>query len=162
VRIRSWCGTVTDGERFVIRPEDRHQDWRVARACADHLRAQCQALTPESQGIEVVVRPYRRRRSLAQNKCLHGWCKIIADFVEEHHGDRIMPEAWKEWFKSQVLGETEQVMPDGSVRAITKPSSKVTVEEFKELLDYMDRWAATELQLELPRTEDYWESMGRG
>lgn len=149
-----------DEQRFIIRPEDRAKGWPVARNCATYLREACQKLQPEAQGIEVLVRPYRRRRSLAQNKCLHGWCKTIADFVEEHHGDRIMPEAWKEWFKAQVLGQTEVEMPDGSIRAITKPSSKVTVEEFKELLDYMDRWAAENLQLELPRTEDYWEAMG--
>jgi hypothetical protein len=151
---------MSEEQPFRFRPGEQQGNRKVWDNFLQAVQAEKERLFAADTSLELVVRPYRRRRSLAQNRCLHGWCKIIADFVEEHHGDRIMPEAWKEWFKAQVLGQTEVEMPDGTIRAITKPSSKVTVEEFKELLDYMDRWCAERLQLELPRTEDYWEAMG--
>lgn len=151
---------MSEGETFVIRPEDRRQNWRVARACAAYLREQCEALTDEARPVEVVVRPYRRKRSLAMNRCFHGWCKIVSDFVDDHYGIRHPPLVWKEYFKQLFLGETQKTMPDGTVVSYTQPSSELNVEQFGELLTRIDAWAATELSLELPRNDDWMEAMG--
>lgn len=151
---------MTEERRFVIRATDRGQGWPVARECAATLREACQQLQPGSNGVEVWIRPYRKRRSLAMNRCLHGWCKIISDFVDDHYGIRHPPLAWKEYFKQQFLGETQKTMPDGTVVSYTQPSRELNTEQFGELLTRIDAWAATELSLQLPRNDDWMEAMG--
>ncbi len=114
----------------------------------------------EEAPLEVVVGPYRHRRSLAQNNCLHGWMFAIANAYEESHGERISPEAWKEYFKGLFLGEkSTEVM--GKMVTTTRSTSDLPVGEFRDMLDAIDRWAAEHLDLTLPRGIFYEEAMGK-
>lgn len=152
---------MTDEQHYVIRPEDRHQGWRVARACADYLRAQCEALTPESQGIEVVVRPYRRKRSLAQNRLYWWWLKQIADHINASQGTVFSDEEMHEWMKRKFLG-AEVVELHGEKMEIRKSTRKLTTHQFTEYLEQIDWFCVEHLDLVLPRPADlYEEAIGR-
>jgi len=151
-----------DEQRFIIRPEDRGQNWRVARACADHLRAQCAALTPESQGIEVVVRPYRKRRSLAQNRLLWWWLNQIAEHINASQGTAFSDEEIHEWMKRKFLG-ADVVELHGDKVEVRKSTRKLNTQQFTEYLEQIDWFCVEHLDMMLPRPEDlYEEAMGRG
>lgn len=130
---------------------------------SDDIRSRAAALVASlpvnsDRPLEVVVRAYRKRRSLAQNACLHGWCKAIADAYELSHGERIAPAAWKEWLKGRFLGEeTTELM--GRQVTITRHTADLSVVEFRDFLDAIDRWAVENLQLFLPRGYEYDEAM---
>jgi hypothetical protein len=109
--------------------------------------------------LEVIVATYRKRRSLAQNNCLHGWMQAIANAYEESHGDRIPPAAWKEYFKGLFLGE-QSVEVMGKIVTTTRSTSDLPVVEFRDMLDAIDRWAVEHLFLSLPRGPEYDEAMG--
>ena len=110
--------------------------------------------------FEVVVGPYKRRRTLAQNRTFHQWVTAIANAYEESHGERIAPEVWKEYLKSLFLGEASaEVM--GKVVTTTRHTADLSVSEFCDFLDAVDRWAVNELQTFLPRGPDYEEAFGR-
>ena len=108
--------------------------------------------------LEVIVRPYRKNRSLAQNACLHGWCTAIAKSYEEAFGERKSPETFKEYLKGLFLGEeSSEVM--GKTVTTTRHTADLSVVEFRDFLDAVDRWAVEQLQLFLPRGADYEEAM---
>ena len=76
--------------------------------------------------LEVIVRPYRKNRSLAQNACLHGWCTAIANSYEEAFGERKSPETFKEYLKGLFLGEeSSEVM--GKVVTTTRHTADLSV-----------------------------------
>jgi hypothetical protein len=113
----------------------------------------------EEKPLEVVIRPYRRNRTLAQNNLAHKWFAAIADAYEESHGERIAAEAFKEYLKRQLLGEqAKEIM--GQLVTTTRNTSDLSVMEFRDFLDAVDRWAVENLQLFLPRGHDYEEAMG--
>lgn len=109
--------------------------------------------------LEVIVATCRKRRSLAQNNCLHGWMQAIANAYEESHGDRIPPAAWKEYFKGLFLGEqSTEVM--GKIVTTTRSTSDLSVSEFQALLEGIERWAGEHLLIALPHGPEYDEAMG--
>jgi len=130
---------------------------------SDEVRARAAALVASlpvnpDRPLEVLVRAYRKRRSLAQNACLHGWCKAIADAYELSHGERIAPAVWKEWLKGHFLGE-QSVEVMGRQVTVTRHTAGLSVVEFRDFLDSIDRWAVENLQLFLPRGYEYEEAM---
>lgn len=109
--------------------------------------------------LEVIVRPYKRSRSLAQNNTLHLWVGAIATAYEEAFGDRKSPETFKEYLKGLFLGEeSSEVM--GKTVTTTRHTADLSVVEFRDFLDAVDRWAVETLQCFLPRGHDYDEAMG--
>ena len=110
--------------------------------------------------IEVVMRPFKRNRSLAQNSTLHAWLTAIATAYEEAYGERIAPAAWKEYLKRLYLGgESREVF--GEVVTTTRSTASLSVGEFQDFLSAIDQWAVDQLQLFLPRGPDYEDAMGR-
>lgn len=152
---------MTETQRFVIHPRDRDQGWRVAANCRDAIRRQISELHPSGKAVEIRIGPARKARSLAQNRCLHGWMKAISDWWEDASGQRISPEAWKLWFKREYLGESASQMPDGKVVITVRESSSLSVAEFVDFLNRIEVWALNQDGLELPRGDDYLLAMGR-
>ena len=60
-------------QRYVIRPEDQHQGWRVAQKALDGLRDATRTARDSEQPMEVVIRPYRSKRSQEQNRLQWFW-----------------------------------------------------------------------------------------
>lgn len=109
--------------------------------------------------LEVIVRPYKRSRSIAQNNLAHSWFVAIANAYEETFGDRKSPAVWKEYLKGLFLGEeSSEVM--GKTVTTTRHTADLSVVEFRDFLDAIDRWAVETLQCFLPRGHDYDEAMG--
>jgi hypothetical protein len=153
---------MADERRFVLYRAEPSYVQGVINGLIDHLRERYRALG-ENQQVEVVVRPRKRDRSLAQNNLAHKWFQEIANHVEAHWGQRYPAEAWKEWLKIQYLGQEVHTMPDGKVIAYTRHTRDLSVEEFTHFLEQVDAWVAQELGCQLTHPEDlYAEAMGRG
>lgn len=144
---------------FVIRPEDKQQDWRVAKNCQQAIRDAIKICHGVGRPVGIKIVEHRDKRSLAQNRCFHGFMKAIADWWEDASGQRIEPEAWKVWFKRQYLGKKVVEMPDGTQVETLAQTSKLEVDAMKQLLDRIEAWAAEQDGLELPRGEDYQVAM---
>ena len=110
---------------------------------------------------EVVVRPHKSNRTLAQNNLLHHWCREIALGVGESTGEFHQPEAWKEFLKQLFLGQ-ESFMIGGTIITRTKRTRDLKVKPFAEFLGQVDHYSGSELQVFLSRPEDlYYEAMKR-
>ena len=114
----------------------------------------------DERPFELVARPYKKSRTLAQNATFHFWMGTIANAYEESHGERIAPDVWKEFFKRRFLGE-DSVEIMGKIVTTTRSTAGLKIDEFCTLLDAVDRWAVEHLQVFLPRGADYDEAMGR-
>lgn len=152
---------MSEGKRFVIAPGDRDQGWRVAGNCKRAIRDAIATYHQDGKAVEVKIGPARKARSLAQNRCFHGWMKAISDWWEDASGQRISPEAWKLWFKREYLGENASQMPDGKVVVTVRGSSDLTVAEMVDFLNRIEVWATNQDGLELPRGDDYMLAMGK-
>lgn len=97
---------------------------------------------------QVEVKPYKRNRSLEQNALFHKWVQIIAsetgndfDAVKEYLKRRFMAPKVKEAF-----GEVIEVWE----------TRKANVAEMSDLMNKTEAWAASDLEIVLPRPEDRW------
>ena len=131
---------------------------------SDHLTAQALATIrelPRDGSWQVVVAPYRRNRSLAQNRLYWLWLKVIADHVFETTGQQVSDEDMHEWFKARFLG-TRIVEVNGEAVRAAKSTRTLSVAEFSQYLERIDHFAAEHLGLTLPHPQDmYPEAMGR-
>lgn len=147
---------MTDIRRYIVR-DDQIRD----RAAADVARVP----VADDKGrprFQVVIKPFKRSRSLAQNSILHLWMQHISTHYAETHGEWHAPEVWKQYLKALFLGEQSSEMPGGRIVTITRHTSALSVGEFTELLEKIDMWCAEELSLMLPHPQDlYIEAMGR-
>ena len=88
--------------------------------------------------IEVVVKPYKKNRSLEQNDMFHAWCGSIA----EKTGHTKMEI--KDIILEQVFGSEEYLNFQGERRSRLRQTSGMTVQEMSELIE-----RATQLGIEL-------------
>lgn len=147
-------------DRYIIRPQDRENGWRIASNCVDYLREQCRQLSDESSGLEVTIKPYRKKRSLAQNRLYWWWLKFIADHVNDATGNTFSDEDMHDWFREQFLGSRVIEVDATPVRA-RKSTTKLNTVQMTEYLEQVDRYCADRLDLVLPHpVELYAEAMG--
>lgn len=130
------------------------------KAIRDRATADVARLPVADAPWEITIKPFRRSRSLSQNNLLHLWLQTISTHYAETHGEWHSPEVWKQYVKSLFLGEESKEI-NGKIITITRHTSELTVPEFTELLEKIDMWCATELQLVLPHPDIYGEAMGR-
>ena len=98
--------------------------------------------------MEIIIRQYRTKRTIEQNSMLHGICGEIAK-QRQWAGQRIDADGWKRLLVDAWLKESNKarsmVVPslDGqSVVTLGKQTSKMTVEELSELIEFAAAWAA--------------------
>lgn len=113
-----------------------------------------------SQVHEVVVRPHKSNRSLAQNRTLHGWMTERSQKFAEATGKFATSKWWKEYFKEMFLG-SESFEVNGKIITKTRSTADLKVGEFAEFLTTIDRYCVTELHIYLTRREDYDAAMGK-
>jgi len=82
-----------------------------------------------SNKLEVVVKPYKKNRSLEQNDMFHAWCGTIADKTG-HSKQEI-----KQIMVETTFGSEEFLNLKGLVRARLKETSGMNVGEMSELLE---------------------------
>ena len=117
-------------KRWILRtPTIRH-------LCVDWIKSV--ELRPDAQILEVVVKPYKKYRSLEQNAMVHSWCGSIA----EKTGHTKMEI--KDIILEQVFGSEDYLNLQGEVRSRLRQTSGMTVQEMSELIE-----RATQLGIEL-------------
>ena len=102
----------------------------------------------------VDVKPYRKNRSLSQNKLYWKWITCIGDSIgyerDELHAimaDKFLPDEIVEYGGKQIKKD--------------KSTSRLNTKEFTTYLEQIDRWAAIEMGIVLPCPSDvYEEAMG--
>jgi len=82
-----------------------------------------------SNKLEVVVKPYKKNRSLEQNDMFHAWCGTIADKTG-HSKQEI-----KQIMVETTFGSEEFLNLKGLVRTRLKETSGMNVGEMSELLE---------------------------
>lgn len=111
--------------------------------------------TAADGSMQVIIRPTKSKRSIAQNSLLHSWFREIADGYELSHGERHAPDIWKQYLKRLFLGQ-EAITVLGNKMVAMRQTSKLSVKEMTEFMEAVDRWAATELELQLSHPSDLW------
>jgi hypothetical protein len=98
-----------------------------------------------SNKLEVVVKPYKKNRSLEQNDMFHAWCGTIADKTG-HSKQEI-----KQIMVETTFGSEEFLNLKGLVRTRLKETSGMNVGEMSELLERTIQ-IGIELGAEVPET----------
>ena len=88
--------------------------------------------------IEVIVRPYKKNRSLEQNDMFHAWCGTIADKTGHSKGEV------KDILLESVFGSEEYLNLQGEKRSRLRSSSDLSRSEMSELIE-----RTTQLGIEL-------------
>lgn len=103
---------------------------------------------------QVEIKPYKKNRSLAQNKLYWKWITCIGDEIgytsDELHAimaDKFLLDEIIEYGGKEIRKD--------------KSTSRLTTKQFTEYLEKIDRFASAELGIVLPSPEDiYYEAMG--
>ena len=111
-------------KRWILRSDD------IRDICVSWL----QAIEIDEDGLasnklEVVVKPFKKNRSLEQNDMFHAWCGTIADKTG-HSKQEI-----KQIMVETTFGSEEFLNLKGLVRARLKETSGMNVGEMSELLE---------------------------
>jgi len=101
---------------------------------SDNIRNLCvgwlQAIVLQDENlIEVIVRPYKKNRSLEQNDMFHAWCGSIADKTG-HSKEEI-----KNILIETVFGTEEYINLQGDQRTRIRQTSSMTIVEMSELIE---------------------------
>ena len=88
--------------------------------------------------LEVIVRPYKKNRSLEQNDMFHAWCGTIADKTGHSKGEV------KDILLESVFGSEEYLNLQGEKRSRLRSSSDLSRSEMSELIE-----RTTQLGIEL-------------
>jgi len=92
----------------------------------------------DPQLLEVIVKPYKKNRSLEQNDMFHAWCGTIADKTGHSKGEV------KDILLESVFGSEEYLNLQGEKRSRLRSSSDLSRSEMSELIE-----RTTQLGIEL-------------
>ncbi len=112
--------------------------------------------------MECVIRPHKKKRSLAQNNLLWKWLTEISVFIDQEHGQKFKPEELKAEFQERYLGFEAYKKLDGSIGKKLIGTSKLTVLQKRDFLESIEYYARSEIGVNLTHPEDYYyEAMGK-
>lgn len=132
-------------QTYIVRPEDAHQDWRIARSA---IRAACQMARDRGKPVEVVVRPYRRRKSDPQNRTIWMWHTEVASQLTERCAELGSEVRWsrddvhEHIFKPRFMPQRERMLPTGEITYSPMGTSDkaATVEVMSEAMERYLCW----------------------
>ena len=124
---------------YVLKNDD------VKKSCTDHIQS--------LDGVyRVIIEPYKKDRTKAQNRLYWLWLGIIAADTGNS------PENLHEVLKLKFLG-TEKIQSLGYLIEIPKSTTKLTTQEFTDYLDKIEALALS-IDIRLPHpAELYYEAM---
>ena len=96
------------------------RDHRVQDLCVDYIDS---IDTRPDDLIEVIVRPYKKNRSLEQNDMFHAWCGTIAEQTGHSKGEI------KDILIESVFGTEEYLNLQGEKRSRLRATSDMNVGE---------------------------------
>ena len=118
------------------------------KAIAERACAYIHSVVGVEPPVAVTVLPYHGKRTRDQNDRLH---KALRTIAEEGwlNGRQGSVEDWKAYLLlSGGFAEVYTDIATGEQRALPKPTSKMTVAEFSDLIEYVVRYAAQTLGIE--------------
>lgn len=119
----------------------------MPRRLADYLKANAGREAREGRPLLVTVDTYRAKRSSEQNRLLHALLNTIAENATVG-GKYFDAETWKEHVRRKFIGTEEIHLPDGSRIERGISTASLTVPEFTLLIERVQAWAQTELNVE--------------
>lgn len=93
--------------------------------------------------LEIVLRPYRSKRSTEQNKRLWALYRDIAENVWVN-GRRFDSETWHEHFKREFIGVEEVVLPSGEIERRGISTTSLSTAEMTDYQTRLEAWAAAQ------------------
>ncbi len=147
-------------KRYILR------DFTIRDSCKTYLDT---IAIDADKPLEVLVRPYKKNRSLAQNNLLWMWLGLIANHIREEYGLMFdgmegtpTSEDLKDYFQRKFLGFKTYPMPGYEYLADrVRGTSELNTAQFTEFLQRIDVYAGSELGLRLPHPADlFYEAMG--
>tara|TARA_R100000656_G_scaffold33674_4_gene28969 strand:+ start:702 stop:1088 length:387 start_codon:yes stop_codon:yes gene_type:complete len=102
------------------------RDHRIQDLCVDYIDS---IDTRPDDLIEVIVRPYKKNRSLEQNDMFHAWCGTIAEQTGHSKGEI------KDILIESVFGTEEYLNLQGEKRSRLRATSDMNVGEMSELIE---------------------------
>jgi len=100
-------------------------------------------------GMEVVIRAHKSRRSLSANGLYWQWVDRIRWHVAESTGQIYSAEELHEWLKGKFL-PTKTVEVGGETQRCRLSTAKLNTKEFGEYMDQIDKYCSANLMLFLP------------
>lgn len=105
---------------------------------------------------QVEIKPYRKIRTLQQNKYLWGVVyPTIRKFYADHEGKQYSDEGIHEHFKRLYCTYTVESTPSGDVK-LYRSTTKLTPQEFSNLFENIFRDAA-EAGIQIPPADFKWD-----
>jgi len=89
-------------------------------------------------GLEIVVRPMKEKRSVAQNRRYHALIRELSA-IAWLDGRQYSKEAWHEWAKQEFIGWED--LPNGQRRGIS--TTTLSIEDFGNYMTQIEQWAAS-------------------
>lgn len=111
---------------------------------------------------EVELKPYKGKRSLAQNRLMWKWIDEIRLHIADSTGQLWSSDDIHEWLKDQFL-PAKVVEIDGKPAKARKSTAALNTREFTEYLEQIEMYCADRLGLLLTHPSVlYYEAMGIG
>lgn len=107
--------------------------WNIAR----------EMLGKAKHGLEIVVRPMKDKRSVAQNRRYWLMLRELAGMAWID-GRQFSDKTWHEHFKRELIGCEEVLLPSGATELRGISTTTLSVEEFGEYMLKIEAWAAGE------------------
>ena len=104
----------------------------------------------ENRAHLVQVTQYRKKRSLEQNAFVHA---VPLKIISEHTGMEI--EDLKSYLLGKAFGFVEFEMFGERRKRPAKRSSELNTAQFSFWMEFIEAWASQELQLIIPRPNEY-------
>jgi hypothetical protein len=100
---------------------------------------------------QVVIEPYRKKRTTSQNALMWAWLEQVAQLVHDDTGTD--KDDIHEFFKLKFL-PVRTITINGEERHIPGSTTKLTTAEMMEYMDKINAWVTSTLGLILPTPED--------
>lgn len=131
--------------KYVIRPEDERQDWRVARMA---LREACAMARQQGRAVEVLVRWFKRPKTSPQNKTIWMWHGEVASQLTERCREAGSDVIWRKddvhelIFKPRFMPQRERMLPDGELvfGPMGTSDKAATIEVISEAMERYLSW----------------------
>ena len=98
---------------------------------------------------EVIIRPYKSKRSLDQNNLYWSWVDKIRIHVADSTGNFFLGDEIHEWLKAKFL-PVRVVEIEGVAVKCAATTTKLNTKEMSEYMEMIERFCGSEMGLFLP------------